>query len=281
MNMSFSRNCVQAYIENRLGCNDLHKWSSYKSKLEKHILDTDDENKLTEHCFSDALSYYVKAVISFCEALYGLKKKRSSWAVVKFYYSVFYLIRADILLENHFLIRCSGFYYSRVKNNETMKQYKKNNVRGDHQLTTYFYNKLHQDRINIDPLQDGIIDEQLPYLWLMTQREKINYQSKDFSDPEIIECLANPFSYIEEGKEEYLFNMYLASENYTYCFDEEHACIAIPFCKIVDIGNKIFNKNRPFSIPDILSNHIKSIDYKCAPHPIDYIIYGCSRPLTN
>ena len=271
MSMNSSRNCVQLYIENKLGCTDLSKWSSYKSKLEQLTLNEEDELQLNKLVVSDATSYYIKAVISFSEAISGLKKNRSSWSVVKFYYSVFYLIRADLLLEDYFLVRCKGFYYSKVKNNEKIQKFQPSSIRGDHQLTTHFYNKLHREGKHIDPLQDGEIDDCLPYLWLMSQREKINYQSKDFEDPGIVECLQKPAIYIREGREKDLLSMYESAEDFIYCFDKDHACIAIPYCKIIETGRKLKNKHSVLEIPEHLFSHIKSIVNISSTYPLAFL----------
>ena len=99
---------------------------------------------------------------------------------------------------------------------------------------------------------------------------------KDFSDPIIVDCLQKPFSYIKDGKEDDLLSMYFDAEDYIYCFNEDHACLAIPYCKIVDTGNKIFSKGISVAIPSNLSSHVKSFGYKGTPHPIDFITCGCS-----
>jgi len=269
--MSSKRNSVQTYIEKKLGCNDPLCWSSYKSKLETYVLNAEDEEKLDDLSFSDSVSYYLKALISFCEALQGIKRSRSSWAVVKLYYSLFYLIRSDILLEGYILVRCKSLYYIKLKADETLHKFQKNNVRGDHQLTMFFYNKLHTERKNIDPIQDGKIDDHIPYLWMMVQRERVNYRKKDFSEPKIVKCLEKPFSYIKDGKEEDLLRMYLSSNDYIYCFDQEHACLAIPYIKMLQIAEKIHNNDKPISISRELANHIKSIGYEGSQHLIQVI----------
>ena len=220
----------------------------------------EDELELENLAISDAKSYYKKALISFCEAFLGLKKNRSSWSIVKLYYSIFYSIRADILLENYFLVRCGGFYYSTIKNGAKFNKFSSKKAKGDHQLTSYFYHKLHIERKNIDPLQDGFIDEILPYFWLMSQREKINYQLKDFSDPSIVDCLKKPATYIKNGKESYLLNMYKLADDYIYCFDHEHACLAIPFCKIQQISRKLKIKDSTIILTDNLIKHINSME---------------------
>ncbi|MCK4827455.1 hypothetical protein KA005_67625, partial [bacterium] len=226
--MNSNRYCIQLYIENKVGCTDRLKWTDYKHSVEELILDNKDKENLSELCHSDAVSYLQKSLISYAEAIYGLRRNRSSWATVKLYYSVFYSIRADILLSNHFIVRCKGYYYSKIKKNEKLKKFTVRKGGGDHQLSILFSNKLHKSGVNTDPLQDGNIDDMIPYFWLMKQREKINYTQKEFTDPNIVSWLQKPLSYFTENKEQDLLEMYDKADDYLYCFDKDHACLAIP-----------------------------------------------------
>lgn len=254
--MSSNRNDIQLYIENKVGCTDRTKWTSYKQSIEKIEIDKGDVEKITMLCSSDAESYIQKALISYAEAVDGIKNTRSSWATVKLYYSVFYSIRAEILLSNYFIVRCKGYYYSKVKEKEKLKKFNPRSARGDHQLTILFANKLHKDGIVIDPLQDGGIDDMLPYIWLMKRREKVNYLQKEFTDPHIVDWLQKPASYFKERQEKDLFEMYTKQSDYLYCFDRDHACLAIPYCKLLNLKRLLCTKRIEIKFSDKLIDHI-------------------------
>jgi hypothetical protein len=257
--MTSKRNETQLYIEKKVGCTEVDKWLSYNHKVNDLVLNHSDEVELSSLIIKDAQSYYQKSLISFCEAIHGIKKQRYTWSIVKLYYSTFYSIRADILLSGYFLIRCGALFYGRAKEGTKITKYQIRNVRGDHQYTTHFSAKLHKDKIRIDLVQDMLIEDIIPYFWLMKQRERVNYQSREFLDPSIDEVLAEPVEYIKTVGEEKLFALYDSDEYQLYCGSEQHACVAIPYNKLRMLQKEFSNKNSELEISEALRDHLNQL----------------------
>jgi len=256
--MTSNRNISQRYIENKVGCLELSKWSSYKQKVIDLVLDENDERKLKEAVRGDAVSYYKKGLISFCEAVNGISNQRYSWAVVKLYYSVFYFLRSDILLADYLIVRCSSVFFTRVKNGEMLEKFNSKN-RGDHQLTIEFLSKLHKEGKHIDFIQDMEIEGESPYVWMMKQRERINYQSRDFSDPTAQDILVKPASYFVRNADQELFELYKNDTYGLYCSDLDHACLAIPYNKIKYLSKTFNNLGIEVNIPESLEKHLEKL----------------------
>lgn len=257
--MTSKRNATQLYFERKVGCNEIDKWGSYKSKVTDLVLDSLDENKLRGLIIEDAKSYYQKGLISFCEAVYGIKNQRYTWSIVKLYYSTFYLLRADILLSGYYLIRCVSLFYGKAKKSTKLEKFHIPKVRGDHQYTTFFAKKLHEEGKRIDVIQDMLIEDILPYFWLMKQRERVNYQFKEFLDPLVDDILEVPVDYIKTGGEKKLYSLYDNDEHKIYCANEQHACVAIPYNKLKILQKDFSTKNNNFTITELLRQHLNEL----------------------
>lgn len=105
MSMSFKRNDIQEFIEYDIGCMDLSKWRNYCTNLEKWEITSSNIARLINCKNSDIQSYYIKAVQTFSQALNNIDSQNFSWAIVKIYYSMFYLLRCEILLANYVLVK--------------------------------------------------------------------------------------------------------------------------------------------------------------------------------
>ena len=75
----------------------------------------------------------------------------------------------------------------------------------------------------------------------MKNRERVNYQTKDFSDPYSENVLNHVTTYICEGKIQKLFEFYNQSKNYTIYFDLDHSILAIPYKKLISTYKRIEN----------------------------------------
>ena len=159
MSTNFSRNDVQVYVENAQNCYDKERWSNYKQTFESWQISYNDILPLKNCLESDLTSYFFKAFESFSQALIDIKNHKSSWAIVKLYYSTFYLLRCDILLSNHLIIRCKGMYYSEIIQGNQFIPFVKGKVRGDHQLTIALLKDLHDKGKVIDPKVESIMVE--------------------------------------------------------------------------------------------------------------------------
>ncbi len=235
--MSFKRNECQEYIEQAQKCFDRTQWTSYKNKFEKWVIS--DSVELNRCAQSDALSYFIKALMSFSLAIDDLMNKKCSWAIVKFYYSLFYLLRADILLSGHIIVRCNSLYYTKNEPKASFQKLTAGKERGDHGLSIALYKRFHNNGIILDPLLDNNLDGNDVYTWYRKCRERINYSQKDFSEPDISDMLIHVFrNYIDDGGIEELFSFY-DSNSYAICFDQDHALLSVPYKKLNQVYNKV------------------------------------------
>ena len=237
MSTNFSRNDVQVYVENAQNCYDKERWSNYKQTFESWQISYNDILPLKNCLESDLTSYFFKAFESFSQALIDIKNHKSSWAIVKLYYSTFYLLRCDILLSNHLIIRCKGMYYSEIIQGKQFIPFVKGKVRGDHQLTIALLKDLHDKGKVIDPILDNELEDVDAYTWLMSNRERINYQQKNFAEPGIDNTLTHINVYFEHNNVNELFEFY-NSKDYSICFDLDHSVLSIPYKKMIQIWKK-------------------------------------------
>lgn len=241
MNMSFKRNDVQEFIEAELGCFDITHWASYKSALEQWEITASNIGKIQTCINSDVQSYFFKAFQSFVQAIHEIDNKRYAWSIVKLYYTVFYLLRCEILLSNHIIVRCKTLYYAKVNVGERVSSFNPNKFKGDHQLTIALGEKLYTSSELIDPILGNKINGENAYMWFMSNRDRVNYQMKDFSDPVCDSSLSHIISYFDNKEIVNLFSFYNTKTDYSICFDVDHALLAIPYMKLVSVYKRVSN----------------------------------------
>lgn len=72
--MSFKRNNIQEFIEDKCGCSDLTKWGSYQQNLIQLNLTSEDITLVNGYRTLDAISYWLKALCSYSQGLHGMYK---------------------------------------------------------------------------------------------------------------------------------------------------------------------------------------------------------------
>lgn len=238
-NMNFKRNEVQEFIETELRCFDIEQWGSFKPSLVQWEINTTNIANLQRCVRSDINSYFFKAFQSFVQALHEIDRKKHAWSIVKLYYTVFYLLRCEILLSNHIIVRCGSLYYAKVKPNEKMQAFKPNKMSGDHQLTIALEEKLYNLAELTDPILGNQINGKNAYMWFMGNRDRVNYQMKDFPDPTCDVSLRHVYSYFAEKKLVDLFLFYNENTDYSICFDTDHTLLSIPYKKLISVYKRI------------------------------------------
>lgn len=239
MSMNFKRNDVQELIEAELLCFNIEQWASFKPSLEQWRITPQNIEKIKLSAKSDINSYFFKALQSFVQALHEISNKKYAWSIVKLYYTVFYLLRCEILLSNHIMVRCGTLYYAKVSLNEKMISFRPNKLSGDHQLTIGLEEKLYNLAELTDPILGNKIDGKNAYMWFLSNRERVNYQMKDYSDPICDVSLNHIFSYFEDKKLVELFHFYNSKTDYSICFDKDHSLLAIPYKKLISVYKRI------------------------------------------
>lgn len=232
--MSFKRNDIQEYIESKCGCTDITKWSSYKQKLRELNLSANEVLSIQPQIKNDAVSYWLKAIHSFTQALEGISIGNSAWSIVKLYYSVFYCLRGELLSNSHLLIRNQSLFYLNLNAGTQFSEFNLGKLRGDHQLTIGYYLKLVNDGIITDLVSSNQIDGISPYEWMLKQRERVNYQMQRFPDPRIDELIEKTYEAISHKNLDAIFKQIDSSFNTDgiYLFDKDYSIIAIPFYKL-------------------------------------------------
>lgn len=168
---------------------------------------------------ADASNFAFSALVSFTDALSGLRQEFYSWTTVKLYYSVFYSLRA-ILALNDYAIYYEG---SKPRGIEAspgaiVEKLAEGNT---HKTVLVTFARRHARH----PLLSQKIGLEEPLDWLMRRREEANYTGV-FSEP-----LAPPhFERIHASGIRKSIEAYLDDSLYT--FDPDHAMIAFPLATI-------------------------------------------------
>lgn len=257
--MSFKRNDIQEYIETKCGCTDILKWGSYKQSLCKLTLSSEDIANLQEKCITDAISYWLKALYSFTQALEGIKSGNSAWSIVKLYYSTFYSLRCELLINSHIFVRNNSLFCLNLNADTAFKTFTCGKARGDHQLTIAYYSKLVNEKMITDMVLSNNIDDESPYIWLLKQRERVNYQMQSFPDPHIDSLLNKIYDNIKNGKLDIIFNFFDTDKHSIYLFDKEYSMMSIPYYKLKIISHQFKSKHFCISSRNEEINHIKQI----------------------
>lgn len=233
MNMNFNRLRIQQSIEKYVGCNDTEKWSSYRKLLENYHLSNIDESTLRYELSLDAEDIYFKGILSVCEALNSISNGLHSWAIVKLYYSVFYFLRCSLALNGYAIIKNKCLYLLKIEAGAIPL---KKAYRNDHEGMINIYKSVIGSR---DILQTNTIDGECVYFWLMSRRHQINYRQRSFDEPNYCDFMQsfnniNNITDLEKNIMEYINDAIPV-----YCFDENHACLAMPIKKAILTKNEL------------------------------------------
>jgi hypothetical protein len=230
--MSSDRFQVQVEIEKIISCPDpsqlgLQK-TYFKGEIAKISISESQLSVLNPAAKLDASGTFFKALLSIVEAIEGLARGGHSWAVVKLYYSAFYLLRFKMTAMGHVFFKCAGTIYSvELKKNAVPIERSKgkfagSDVRGDHKtiMATYI------NHIGIrDNLLTNKIGVQSVFEWMMSAREDVHYRRPTFSEPALGLFFDDLFA--EAGLANWI-NKYLNDPYMVHCFLAEHCCLATP-----------------------------------------------------
>ncbi|WP_024691046.1 hypothetical protein [Pseudomonas tremae] len=200
--------------------------------------------ELTSILRLDARKYYQSGLITYLEAIAGLRKRTWTWSAVKFYYSVFYLIRALLALEGVAYVSVNKkLGWIKTQPGECLAKFppKKSyfaggkaekNLSGSHGSVLYLLEKNFPNSRLLSQEIDGLY----PTEWLMKAREFHNYQSCGFSDPK-------PSQYFDK----YVENLdahartiyaYFNDKDDLYTFTSDHAVISYPTFVIKHVAGR-------------------------------------------
>lgn len=231
---------MQEYMEYKVGCSDIGNWSSYKHILQSYKFNYSDVCVLNFLCKEDALSYYMKALVTYVQALMGIKDNNTTWAIVRLYYSMFYLTRCRILLSNNIMVRCSSLHVAELGLGEGFSVFQSSKVKGDHQLTFKYAEKLQASGAISDLALTNKISDDSVYIWAMKHRERVNYQQRYFSDPVIDDIIKIPKDYIIHGELQKLFELYNKDSTHTFCFVEDYIMTSVAYFHLSSLFHYVY-----------------------------------------
>jgi hypothetical protein len=237
-------------MESWIGCSNPEKLSDYKSAFEKHILTEDMQDAMRNALIEDGTDVFYKGAHTFVDALTAASKGYQSWAIIKFYYSAFYLLRALFAARGYGVVKCNGIYT--LKNEagsapvkRTGQKYKGETTKGDHKTTIYIFEK---EMNNGELLLSNTVAGESVFDWMMDAREAVNYRHATFSEPEF--DFFEP-SIKEEGGVYNWVNAYLGDDTGSYLFLEQHCCIATPLYLIRKVKDEFESR---YGVESLLSD---------------------------
>lgn len=228
MSIDFERNRVQVSFEEFLGVASPEELIAKKDDFKTHKLSQQEVQRLSNDIKQDAIDFFYSGILSFAEGIDSIFLKRFSWATVKLYYSIYYLIRASMAAKGYATLRCKGMFRLRIADGEM--PYAKSAKR---------YQTTHEGTINHYRDQFGFADRLLSnkigdfdaYEWMMNACEIVNYRSRSFLEPNYLEIWEYFSTCVNDGTlVAELEN--LESDPYVKCFQEEYAIVAIPIKRV-------------------------------------------------
>ncbi|MEZ5673130.1 MAG: hypothetical protein R3E08_12450 [Thiotrichaceae bacterium] len=207
----------------------------YQSNL---VLNSEQVQQLQEALIGDAQSYLYNGIISFGAAVQSIGAENYGWAIVKLYYSVFYLARAKLAIGQQVTFVYDGKkpYLLSLSSKDILQLQTGNYAGSTHKLILHWLPKRFQNSSLVNSL---VSKGSIPVLeWLMKQRECANYNSARMPDPE-------PPKILKKIVETDNINEWLKTYKHdsVYVTDEEHVCLAYPFLLIIDILQDFKNRS--------------------------------------
>lgn len=256
--MSFDRYRAQTSCETFLGCESLEDW--WNADFPNFALTKSNAYTYKNALHEDACDLFYKGLISLSESINGFTKRQYSWAIVKGYYSVFYMLRADLALKEIGLIRHKSIYYLEAK--EGSKPITKgakgpNRVKygPDHKATINYYVDFFT---GTDTLLTQNIEGLNPYEWLMEKREQVNYRERIFNEPNSPEFLAFIDSEVMAGNIKELIADIFA-DPFIKAFQKEYAPLAVPIKRAILTRQSFDNSGIAFNISEDKLNYVKDL----------------------
>jgi uncharacterized protein (UPF0332 family) len=234
--MSFERYRSQILLESFFKCADFQQFFNLNhSILEAFTLDKKNAFTLDKALKEDAKDFYFKGCQSLKESIYNFSNRQYSWAIVKAYYSVFYMIKSDLALKDFALIRHKCIYYLQTHEGSSLvtkgrQSSKRREYSGDHKSAINYYKDLFS---NSDKLLSQEIDGMNAYDWLMKKRERINYQERNFKEPDCPDFLDYIDTRVTAGEFHELLNEIKNDNGFILTFQTEFAPLAIPIQRAI------------------------------------------------
>lgn len=251
---NFDRARVQVLVEESIGCHDVRNFKQHLTKFTEFKVTSENKHKLIESCDKDGRDLFFKGALSLAQGLSDVNHGLHSWAITKFYYSIFYFLKSSLALRGFALLRGGGPIYSlMLKENEL--PHKTTGQKGDHKTTLKLWRELIGESNDI--LLSNNIDDVEPYVWLMNAREVVQYRRKTFLEPRTEGFFANLVSKDLSAT----LDIYANDLDPIYPFEKDNACLALPVMRALLSFDDLKSKGQALSGPEkvVLKELIKPI----------------------
>lgn len=181
------------------------------------------------------------ALISYTEAMSGLKSGSSSWSVVRLYYSCFYSIRAMLLANGVVPFNCGTEMILETSTGRVL--------RGGRSSHHWNWTSINSTGLRGEWLCSE--DSQTAYDALRKHRENVNY-THGFTDPNLHSCLISQDADLARR-----FRAYRDDTAFLYTYLVDHLAIAYPTKLIFRLDHEL--RDKVITIPEDKATHAKSL----------------------
>lgn len=225
MSINFDRNRTQVLYESFVGISSPDELTAKKDIFKNYILRNEDIAPLRAALKDDAVDFFNSGLISFSEGIDSIYQQRFSWATVKLYYSIFYMLRASMASKDIALLRSNRLFRLPIRVGESPYSTTNKKYSATHEGTISHYKDLFAAD---DKLLSNLIDDKDAYKWMQDIREIINYRAVTFKDPNYLDVWEKFAQAIGDGTIGSLLLTLQNDPDYIYCYQEEYAVVGIP-----------------------------------------------------
>ena len=159
------------------------------------------------------------AIISYAEAMTGIRQGSSSWSIVRLYYSAFYSLKTMMLIRSIIPFNGGGEMLFDASSNKFYK--------GGRSSHHWNWHSIRQTSLKNDWFSSQ--DSQDAYDSLRTFRENVNY-THAFTDPNLHGCLVTGDNDIARK-----FRAYRDDSKFLYTYLSDHLAVAYPTKLIFEV----------------------------------------------
>ena len=229
MSINYNRNRVQTKYERLIGITTPEELKDRKEDFKNRLLTESDVLTLLPEAKLDALDFFNNAVISLSEGIDAIYLRRFSWATVKLYYAIYYLLRASLAAKKYVLMRNQSMFRLKLKAGEKPYNTRNRKFNATHGGTIAHYVDIYS---NADILLSNKIGERNVYEWMEHARDVINYLDVSFRDPQTLKIWDKFREAAENRQLTSLLSRIQNDNDYIYCFQEDFAVVAIPIKRL-------------------------------------------------
>lgn len=196
-----------------------HVWAILNSRGEKLSRDStfrpSEIASIASALDEDSSLFFGSAIICFVNAIAGLEKHRTTWPIVQLYYSVYFCLNSILASEKTAIVRRGKSPFQISLNPYRVLTIKKS----AHDALIKVFQQVFPGHFLIS--QD--IEGESSLVWMKALREKFNYQTPGFIEPNVPDCL----EYFYEHGSRRLLSAYFERPEHL-AFDPDHAVISFP-----------------------------------------------------